>query len=276
MVLPLDQAAKPHVRYLPSDPELALKKLKTILKSERLIAITPYRGFHNGVDNSGVVNEESMSNYTVDEVFAGKRPHNEHFYLIQGDFGASFLKGQKVRISGLTSASGSRMNGKEGVLTGVYQPGEKDRWAVRVGNDIKLLQGSNLKLVKADTIAKYLPRQNFRASCIASPLILGQPNSFVAGQEKVGVRCRGDVWAIRTEGGPLFKEVDAEDGSGIKKMVVNKDCKLLPYNRQMFEHLWGQFTMMRLGDGDNAVTLGTIMPDTPEGREHMQLVQGQI
>lgn len=42
----------------------------------------------------------------VDKLFDGLHPRPEHFQLIQADFGSNVLKGEKVTISGLSSAAG--------------------------------------------------------------------------------------------------------------------------------------------------------------------------
>lgn len=113
---------------------------------------------------------------------------------------------------------------------------------MRIGDQIKLLQGSNLALANKATLGRSIAPQNCRASCICTPYDGAQLcfHAEAPRRPKMGVRCRGDVIAIRTAGGPLFK---VENG----KMVVNKQCKVLAYNRAMYDQIWGQFMMMLMG-----------------------------
>lgn len=258
MVLPVDEEVKPFVRHLPRNGPLAVKKLQALLSlakikgaavSTPLLQCTPYRGF--------------MPSPPYQTEF-DPNLQNGQIFFIQSDFGAPFEEAPVI-IENLTSASGKVLNGLEGSLTGRYYPGlgakSTDRWEVRVGTEVKLLQGANIRLKKLK--AKAAARQNFRASCILTPLDFKKfGNAFYTDDGKIdlAVRARGDVWAIRSSQ-PLF----LADGA------PNPNAQLEPFGKELYDKLWGIFQMMpKLGGMPSRLAMGTVTSNDAQGLQNIE------
>ena len=291
MVLPADPEVKPYVRYLPRDVRLAIPKIKQLVGSEVLEQLTPYRGFTNPAHMP----------------FPQRCDHDHSFnnaqaVLIQGSWGEK-LAGQEVEIEGLTSVAGKALNGKRGCkLTGVRAINKSVlRWCVAVpdGAGEKALNGANLKSAGSVGCAasKNMPRQNMRASCIATPLSMGGAaggatttpgipagliNAFyVDGSEErggrsteLGVRCRGDVIAVRVQNGllqPLLVPRRDEGSNSVlagdaanSLLVANSEAVLADFDQPLYSKTWGIFSYVALGAGRSAS--GSIFADDERGR----------
>ena len=61
---------------------------------------------------------------------------------------AAFTKGQRVRLCGLQSEEGKKLNGQVGVIQRYLA--DSDRWKIIVDDDVRNVKAANLKLETLD------------------------------------------------------------------------------------------------------------------------------